>query len=389
MAETRCVPPDYALDVDVMVLDYLLHTTIKAHVDDFKNARTPGTAATLTEIFDTFIKLFKHNHGEHQLSQETEFSLRLLEFVVLFTQRRNPKVLPTSTLTHLKESSRRNTVVRMHWWDTARTDSEVAESTTASKITDAWRDYFQPSPTTDDTASPAQDQLRAKAAAQILLVELLPRFLDLSAEMGFNMDQSINEQWMNLAAEFMLQSAWEKHAYLDATPEEEPLKTEFAWGWWPLQARIPVVDGMTREDVLLERTVGMMFGADDDDDEEENSEIVRESPTWSKVRLRYLCSFSIPQDEEREKQHGESDSTSIRKQRQRTQKRQLQRLKEIAEEFPMKVFERRIVDFLEGCWKLERTPLLVQIERGKIDGFTSEEFEEFKANVWPAGSAMI
>ena len=40
------------------------------------------------------------------------------------------------------------------------------------------------------------------------------------------------------------------------------------------------------------------------------------------------------------------------------------------------MFDGKITDYLEGLWKLGEKPLLVQIEQGKIEGWTKEEFKE-------------
>jgi len=53
------------------------------------------------------------------------------------------------------------------------------------------------------------------------------------------------------------------------------------------------------------------------------------------------------------------------------------------------VFDGKIADYLEGLWKLGEKPLLVEIEQGKVEGWTKEEFEEFMGNVFPKGSGGI
>jgi hypothetical protein len=36
MADERCANPDYADDVDVMILEYLIYSTTRACIDDFR-----------------------------------------------------------------------------------------------------------------------------------------------------------------------------------------------------------------------------------------------------------------------------------------------------------------------------------------------------------------
>ncbi len=373
MVDARCSNPAYALDVDAMILDYLLYNTTKAHLDDFRSGgSSSGSATSLIQVFDTSLSLFKHNHPNYQLPEKTDFSLKLLEFVVLFTRRKDPRTLSTSTISQLQGASQRNIPIRTKWWD----DTQVGNSSPYNEIFGSWRGFCQP--TTGSTES--RKQLHSRASKIILLQDILSNFLDLSASMSVNIVQNVTEQWMHIAAEFMMQSAWEKYAYLATEGDEEPLKVAFAWGWRSPQDWWDELSDLKDEVKLLEYRVIGMFGVDEDD--EETMAVVGEWLDWTRIRGQYLSCFSMGLDLDEELGHTYDQSTS----QQRRQKWQLQQLKDIAARFPMDAFEGKVVDFLEGLWELEQKPLLVQIEEGKVDGLTSEEFEEFKASVWPAGS---
>ena len=365
MADPRYSNPAYTLDVDVMILDYLLYNTTKGHLDDFRSDSTSSrSAASLIQVFDTFLCLFKHNHPEHRWPGGRDFSLKLLEFAVLFTGRKDPKSVPSFTMSQLKEAYQGSIPVRMHWW-AHRPNHSFSSYVEENRIYDSWRsDHWH------DRTSEYAKQLQLRASSKILFAELLPHFLDLSASISLTIGQKVTEQWMHLAAEFMLQSAWEKHAYLDLLPGEESLEVAFAWGWQPQRCQMSG-EGISKEDMALEDRLNEMFEVGEEG--EDGAVVVDESPAWARIRSSYLAMFDLP---------GRDETMNL----QLTPKPQLQRLKDIAAQFPMDAFEAKVVDFLEGLWKLERKPLLAQVEEGMVDGLSPEEFEEFQGNVWPAGS---
>jgi hypothetical protein len=65
MADTRCANPAYQLEVDEMVLEYLVYNTLKAHIDewnpDYRNATKPNghrveKASKLLSTLDSELK---------------------------------------------------------------------------------------------------------------------------------------------------------------------------------------------------------------------------------------------------------------------------------------------------------------------------------------------
>ena len=379
MADSQCANPAYALEVEEMILEYLLYTTTKAHLHDFRSRVRPANeglgrnadgAATLVRVFDQFLELFKANHPEYDFSPDTNLSIKLLQFVVLFTHRRSSEALSPSSRDQLKLSSKQNSVIRMKWWDTRR--SSGGERSQEDRIIESWRHFFvNPARTENEQKAASPRNLHAQGANFMPLFELLPHCLDLSADMAATLGQDVTEQWMVLAAEFMLQSAWEKHVYLDAESDEEPLKVAFAWGHWgrgELENALLTADASSEAKNSEERVDAMFRG----ENKSLEDAVGQESPSWSDIKHEYLSAFGAPPT-------GREGAYQVRRW-------QIQRLKEIAERFPMNAFEDKILDYLEGLWKLRRKPLLVQIEQGKIEGLTEEDFKVFMTNVFPKGS---
>jgi hypothetical protein len=380
MADNRSANQEYALDVDKMILEYLLHNTIKAHLRDLRSRgeaghggynQDIGTATRLLQVFDQYLELFKHNHPDYDFSPEIDFSIMLLQFVALFTQRHYPKWLSQSSRDKLKQSSAQYSAIRLDWWN-SRHPPERQQSSREDDIVDSWRGFFTlPTGGTEKETTPASlDNLQAQASKFIPLLELLPSFLHLSAEMAANLGQDVTKQWMVLAAEFMLQSAWEKLVYLDAEDTKEPLKAAFGWGQRENVGELS--DASTASNASAEVKAGDMRVARMFGNRDKSGEFVV-AQEWSKVKLEYLSAFGTSPDGSQEHP-------------QHAQRWQVKQLREIKDRFPIEVFEGKIADYLEGLWKLGEKPLLVEIEQGKIEGWTKEEFEEFMGNVFPKGS---
>jgi hypothetical protein len=379
MTDTRSAHPQYALDVDEMILEYLLYNTTKAHLQDCRSRERPedgsgppsaDTAEMLLNAFDQFIELFKINHPDYDFSPDANFGIKLLQFVVLFTNRRSHTTLSPSSRKQLKRLGKQNSTIRLEWWG-RRSSKEL--SLPEDSIVACWCDFFRiPAGIENDVRTALQANLRAESDSFIPLLELLPLFLDLSADMAANLGQEVTKQWMLLAAEFMLQSAWEKCVYLDADAHEEPLKVAFGWGRWHQEQELEntLMDAEASEEArAAEGRMHTLFSTSDEFSEESAGQ---EMPEWTSIRLEHLSAFGTSPG-------GNQDYKQA-------QRWQVERLRKIAEQYPIQKFHGKVVDYLEGLWKLGQKPLLVQIEEGKIEGLTQDEFEQFMENVFPKGS---
>ena len=366
MSDERIANPTYSLDVDLMILEYLIHTTIKAQIEAARHVRSGSdkseawvlSATTLIHVFDTFIALFKHNHPQHDFTAEQDFSLRLLGFLIMFTDRKDLKLLSLNSIDELRLYQEATVNERTRSW----------ERVPGFRDYNAWLDLWKSGTTLRETK-----RLKKQADQWVPLELLLPSFLELSADVASRLGQSINEQWMRLAGEFMLQSAWESFANNCGDQEEtpEPLRLTFAFAW----------DAWDPEE--LRKMFGIELLADAAEvleRQEKVSEMFEEAdaePGWQTIRSEYLSAFEVG---------AKDDSISPEFQ----SKRLFRKLKEISDDYPMHAFEVKIIDFLDGLLKLEQKPLLLQIEEGAIEGMSAEQFAEFKRKVFaPQGSMSL
>src|SRR5947207_3685836 len=381
MADTRGANPEYALDVDEMMLEYLLYNTTKAYLRGSRSNERPeegvggsrdsDSAETLLKVFDQVMELFKINYPDYDFSPDTDFGIKLLQFVVFYANRQSHNTaLSPSSREQLKQLCKQNAATRMEWWE--RRSSKGLRSP-EDRIIGCWHDFVKtPASMANDPRPARQDNLHVESGSHIPLLELLPRFFDLSADMAASLGQDVTKQWMLLAAEFMLQSAWEQLVYLDADATEEPRKVAFGWGWWHQEQdleRTVMGPEASKEAKAAEGRVNAMFSTSDESSGESGG---REMPEWTKIRLEHLSAFGTPPG-------GHEDPKPARRW-------QVERLRKITEQYPIQKFDAKVVDFLEELWNLLQKPLLVQIEEGKIEGLTEDEFGQFMENVFPKGS---
>lgn len=189
------------------------------------------------------------------------------------------------------------------------------------------------------------------------LISLSPLFFTISARITGFVNQGISKQWVELAAQLMLQAALESCLTTAGMHGiDNPVSVAFAWGWIP-SSHWDECESIDRVSIEHEEMINRMF-------EDDSSNRTRENQLWQMTRLKYLSIFSNPQPIE-------LDDTA-----------RMEHLLGIAEEYPIHEFEKKVVVFLEAMWKFCRKPLLVQIEEGVVDGMASSEFEEFKQRIF-------
>ena len=139
------------------------------------------------------------------------------------------------------------------------------------------------------------------------LLDLLPFFLVVSAEFG---DHNVNEEWMKLAAEWMLQASLEQYLVYGAKGEERATEA-FAWGM------LKNCEGIHSEDVR----VNMLFT---------DSETGKEIRGWSDLLGRFALEVSLrhlPEDDEL---------------------KQYERLWRVYDSWPPDRFEEKVLQFLDN-----------------------------------------
>lgn len=187
---------------------------------------------------------------------------------------------------------------------------------------------------------------------------IIPLFFNISAKIAIFIKQSISEQWIELAAQFMLQAALESYVKLDSTVEVgNPLALSFAWGWIP-STYWDDFDSSDRSGIEAELMINDMFAAD-------RGNQSKGDPAWQKTRLKYMSLLGSLLSMER------LDNGSI-----------VTQLQRITDEYPIHEFERKVVAFAQDMWEHCRKPILIQIEEGRVKGMTECEFEDFKKRIF-------
>jgi hypothetical protein len=298
-----------------------------------------GLELTAADHLKDFLRIYGAKYQPKELDEDVRLWLEILELVVLISYRHLP--FPLST-TVTSESAQRQLAERRNYWLSARR-GKVNSADQEHGIYTAY-DGFCTKLKPPGQNKPAYPKLR----------DFSPLFFTISAKVASCIGQGISEQWMELAAQFMLQAALESCLMPGgATNGENPLAVSFAWGWIPPRFWDDV--GSSDESgVEAEMLINSMFVDD-------NKNSPRENRIWQKIRLRYMSLFRIPQPEGHLDRHVLSTH-----------------LMNIAKHHPLQDFEKKVVAFSKSIWEICRTPLLTQIEGGAVEGMTKSEFEDFK-----------
>jgi hypothetical protein len=490
----RVQDPTLQLDVDLMILEYLLFQTTKAvftslsngsteidsQLDQRRDTQTTATttadaapsaadAVRLLTIFDSFIHLFNRQHSGHVHSPEFLFGLDILEFLVLLSRRWWSRPPPTNSQPHLPRNTtpklRRETAANLkarRRWLAAREQSRQEDrpkppqtngDMTATDVTTvmaddvdghadddkcvddversvirevedgiyaAWKDAQRLNGgTTDSQVLSTQknadslptgsnvdivmtDAAAAAAAAgqtqsdhtstsrvedsqeggavdpgaRPWLFDLVPRFLDISANVaGLLGGEDPNESWMEMAGEFMLQAGLESLKLglnaIQTNPGDERhprLEDCFAWGYVDVDASRAKPAADDESEAVQDSLFNELFSTQNEEEDENGPPGRRvETPLWLRVRTRYLSEFSIA--------HEASDQS------------QTWRLDRLADKYPLAPFQESLVVFLRYAWDmlyrdLDCKPVLVQIEEGTfLAGEGHAEFDHFLTRV--------
>ncbi|KAH0548188.1 hypothetical protein GP486_008093 [Trichoglossum hirsutum] len=340
---------DTQLEVDVMILDYLLYMAAKQVIAGRRAERSSvgnsggdatgdDSSADMSLIMvDSFLPLFKANHPSYTVPESAQSRLRLLKFSTLIVQRlqRSSSTPPISSLQQLRARNR----ARAAAWLSHHHSSEEGPSCSIFNNKNGSSGLPVPPQSLRQNRRhvlahhfPAQTVIGAEefygTPASMSLRDTLPAFIELSAYVTSTYrDGRVNETWEKMAAEYMLQAALE--AYLVCGEEgEEALRECFAWGF----------DAQDEENVL----VNAMFW-------DKDAAIMQR---WAKIREEHLKALIPP------------PKTPIR-----------EHLESVASCFPLFRFEGRLLDFLWALTRHEAVPVLAQLETGQLDGFSREETE--------------
>jgi hypothetical protein len=285
-----------------------------------------------------FLRVIRAKHQSNELGEDVRLRIEILKMVVLISYR-HLHPFPLSTALTWANTEQQLAERRSHWLSARQghcisSDQEVG-------ICAAYDGFCA------KAKSPGQNK-----PAYPTLGDISPLFFTISAKFASHIGQGISEHWMELAGQLMLQAALESCLMPSGTANREnPLALSFAWGWLPPR----FWDDIDSSDELL---VNYMFSDNDNIPPGENQ-------AWQKTRLKYMSLFSVPRAEGRVDRHALSTH-----------------LTNLARDHPLEDLEKQMVMFLKSVWEILRMPLLVQIERGGVDGMTKAEFEEFKTSAF-------
>ena len=269
--------PETQLDVDLLILDYLLYMGTRTLLQEQVILREEGIQENLSQqpmrMIDcepttilqshnikliqksAFIPVFKCNHPATRVPDDVNFRLRLIKFTTLYSKRNVPCEVSPPPAAELERLRRKNQKRAEEFYDSS-SDSSFTESLFEQRM---------------GNISPQKSSRSQSQEESISLADLVPMFIGLSASRAnlFPDDKvSAHEGWMDLAGEFMLQAALEQCLeYSDCSGSK--LREIFSWGWRPNPAQ-------SWED---EEAVNEMFC---DEDEEEEVE------SWTCIKANYV-----------------------------------------------------------------------------------------------------
>ncbi|PNS17224.1 hypothetical protein CAC42_6907 [Sphaceloma murrayae] len=196
--DSKCADPQDQLDVDTLILDYLIHKAMQDLLEEQSQPDVAGiqrTAdASLHQVND-YLNIFNEHH-DRQLDVDTahlQIRLQVLKFMALLYSDRSPGVRapPSAALKRLRYQNR----VRGKRWKSSETRTGYR-------------------------------------TAHCYLIDLLPQFMNISV--AFAKDFSPTSSWMELAMEFRFQASLEQcispRTHRPARRLREALHEAFAYG---------------------------------------------------------------------------------------------------------------------------------------------------------------
>ncbi|KAH0543990.1 hypothetical protein FGG08_001757 [Glutinoglossum americanum] len=359
--------PETQVEVDVMILDYLLYMAARQVIAGRKAQRSGVVAggsngAADAEygggdgdermvgdmplmMVDSFLPIFKANHPTHLVPESTHSRLLLLKFSTLFVHRlqRSPSTPPLPSLQHLR--------ARNH----ARATTWLSHHPPSQSATSIFNDLSNGLPIPPQSLHQNRRHVLSHncppntvlttpdfygTPACLSLRDTLPAFMELSAYITSTYKSGrVNETWEKMAAEYMLQAALEAYLVYGESGDAA-LRECFAWGF-----DAEAMDGDAGEGGFL---VNTMFW-------DEDQSIMEK---WARIRNEHMQALAPP------------PQTHLQA-----------HLETVATRFPLFRFEGRLLDFLWALTRHETAPVLAQLETGCLDGFSREETEALTRRV--------
>jgi len=360
-AYAKCADPALQKDVDVMILDHLIFKATNVLLEECENRRKGDLDMTRGDnhlkmvdseplpqclqcymlMLPVFLQIFKKNHPTYDSPAELSFRLELLQFTTTFV-RRLERDFTTPTMKQLRTLRIHNSERARRWYEgqPQRSQSELGEVDTHTKATCQGVDNrIRTIGTLYGGHAPSRQPSESWDLEFVpSLLDLLPAFMSLSASAGASAGNIPSTRWMVLAAEFMLQAAYEMT--MSGMRPSTAVQEAFAWGCYAGISAEEDRDGIDQGS----GEVDAMFR-----DVNTNAEL----DDWTAIRSMHL--------EELASQIGDPRS--------------------LESEHPITKFERDTCCYLDGLSSSVPLPIIAQLERGQLDGLSERETEAFRRRV--------
>ena len=349
---TQATNSETALEVDVMTLDYVAYQAIKATLQSRnkkKDAERPLPLEQMLASTDAFLSIFKARHPEFKPDAELRFRIMLLKLSTMFTQR-----LTRNKFTPSQDSLRQ---LRAQQQDRARQWIGSADRIPTSKYVVGALDTALPIQLEDLERNRAHVLCQLGAAAEdetyedafygtqrcISLSDLLPMFMQVSAARMAMSNVNLTAKWMELASDFMLQACLEQYLVY-GSEGADAIDQTFSWGY---KAESDTTTAVESAGASSEEDINAMF---------EDDEFAQEAKGWAESKAYYLSEL-LPET------YSNDDLVA--------------HLENLAAEYPIADFEQHLVEFLANLAGSIPEPVLLQLEKGKLNGMSTKETRIF------------
>ena len=339
-----------ALEVDHMILDYLLFQAIHACLDK------TNVGLCLSQV-DQFTRLFTSRYPAYRPDTELHFRQLLLQLVTLVTQRyvRCPATPAKASLQSLRDSNQ----ARAREWigDASRLPTanhnmnpfDNALPIVANELEENRAHVLK------SIDVPAEDDAYEDAfygtSECVSLLDILPLFMRISAACHSMFSCPPTETWMSLAAAWILQACLEQYLVFGSSGSDA-IDEAFAWG--PKRSEeeqdededeeMPDATAPTNEKKRKEDP----FCLDMDDEDIE---------LWNSIKTRALETILSA-----EKQYWKDVASH---------------LAAVWDKQTLAKTEKEIVGFLKSLAECIPEPVLVQLQKGQLQGMSREETSKF------------
>lgn len=220
----------------------------------------------------------------------------------------------------------------------------------------------------------SQSTFHRDARRAVPLVDLLPPFMELSAEIVALTQTDVSSVWLQLASEFTTQAAIE--VVLEAATSLEWTEVDhdtimacFGWGLSMKMSDFSRVLESEESSVAdTEKKIHHMLQSTGDNPDSQ-------TPPWDELNSHAVKEFSLNTDLPYDQSEViEWDMGVKRKQ-----------ISYLQADHPVHQFEAQILHYIENLQKvwaqLNEEPVLLQIEQGRLQGLNGEEFQAFMDRV--------